>query len=216
MSVPNGSRSPQQQQLPVVIRDNRRIDPVTLRPRKPDHADRASAERETRSPKEDTAPGAERAPVETGTREAGLEAQLAERTDDLQRLKAEYDNYRKRVRRDRLAIREIAVANVLGGLLPVLDAIDQAREHGEVTGGLKAVSEVLEGRLAALGLEPVGTVGEPFDPARHEAVTHEVSDTVDRPTCSALLRRGYRVGQQLLRPAQVTVTEPPGPGTRSG
>uniref|UniRef100_UPI003B21FCB4 nucleotide exchange factor GrpE n=1 Tax=Streptomyces atratus TaxID=1893 RepID=UPI003B21FCB4 len=96
------------------------------------------------------------------------------------------------MQRDRLAIREIAVANVLSGLLPVLDAIDRAREHGEVTGGLKAVADVLENHLAGLGLETVGMPGEPFDPTRHEAVTHELSDTVQQPTCATVLRRGYR------------------------
>ncbi|MFB7215637.1 nucleotide exchange factor GrpE [Streptomyces sp. NPDC056255] len=188
-----------------MIRDNRSIDPVTLQPRKPDQA---AAERETGRGEKSAVLGAERGPAQ-GSQAAELEAQLAERTADLQRLKAEYDNYRKRMQRDRLAIREIAVANVLSGLLPVLDAIDQAREHGEVTGGLKAVADVLENQLAGLGLETVGMPGEPFDPTRHEAVTHELSDTVEQPTCTTVLRRGYRVGDQLLRPAQVSVAEPP-------
>ncbi|WP_260618536.1 MULTISPECIES: nucleotide exchange factor GrpE [Streptomyces] len=138
-----------------------------------------------------------------------MQAQLTERTADLQRLKAEYDNYRKRVQRDRLAIREIAVANVLGGLLPVLDAIDQAREHGDADPGLRAVAEVLETQLATLGLQEVGTPGERFDPACHQAISCQRSDKVDQPTCTAVLRPGYRVGQHLLRPAQVAVCEPP-------
>ncbi|MFF8605473.1 nucleotide exchange factor GrpE [Streptomyces sp. NPDC015346] len=238
MSPSYGSRSPQQ--LPVVIRDNRRIDPVTLRPRRPDRgtAERDSAERDryeqdraerNRAERKAERNGVEterarpegaglgssaRSPAESG-RDAVLEERLAERTADLQRLKAEYDNYRKRVQRDRLAVREIAVANVLGGLLPVLDAVDRAREYGELTGGMQAVVEVLEGRLAALGLESVGAEGEPFDPAWHEAVTHEVSAAVDRPTCGAVLRRGYRVGRQLLRPAEVAVVEPPEPAPSS-
>ncbi|MGW1847879.1 nucleotide exchange factor GrpE [Streptomyces sp. NPDC001966] len=137
-----------------------------------------------------------------------MAAQLAERTDDLQRLKAEYDNYRRRVQRDRLAIGEIAVANVLAGLLPVLDAIDRVREHSDVISGLKAVADVLKDRLAGRGLETIGTLGEPFTPARHKAVTHERSDTVEQPTCTAVLRHGYRVGQHLLCPAKVSVTEP--------
>ncbi|WP_323180344.1 nucleotide exchange factor GrpE [Streptomyces sp. NBC_01363] len=87
--------------------------------------------------------------------------------------------------------------------------MDRAREHGEVTGGLKAVADVLENHLAGLGLETVGMPGEPFDPTRHEAVTHELSDTVEQPTCATVLRRGYRIGDQLLRPAQVSVAEPP-------
>ncbi|GAB2746391.1 nucleotide exchange factor GrpE [Kitasatospora kifunensis] len=142
---------------------------------------------------------------------AVVERELAERTADLQRLKADYDNYRKRVHRDRLAVREIAVANVLTALLPVLDTLDRAREHGELVGGLKAVADQLEAQLAALGLQSVGEPGEPFDPTRHEAVTQAPSTEVDRPTCTAVLRPGYRVGELLLRPAQVAVGEPAAP-----
>lgn len=138
-----------------------------------------------------------------------LEARLAERTADLQRVKAEYDNYRKRVRRDRLAVGEAAVANVLRGLLPVLDAVARARELGDVHGGFGQVAQALEAELAALGLEAFGEAGEPFDPARHEAFSHARSTEVDRATCSKILAPGYRVGDHLLRPAQVTVTEPP-------
>ncbi|UUN25170.1 nucleotide exchange factor GrpE [Streptomyces sp. FIT100] len=140
----------------------------------------------------------------------GLRAELRERTADLQRLKAEYDNYRKRVRRDRLAIREIAVANVLGRLLPVLDALAEAREQGEVTGGFEHVARALETELAGVGLRPFGTAGDAFDPAVHEAVSYRSSDRFDRLICTAVLRSGYRVGEQLLRPARVTVAGPPG------
>lgn len=140
------------------------------------------------------------------------EARLAECTADLQRLKAEYDNYRKRVRRDRLAVREIAVANVLTALLPVLDAIDRAREYDEADDGLRAVADLLETQLAGLGLQSVGAQGELFDPTRHEALAHQPSGEVseiDQPVCTAVLRPGYRVGQHLLRPAQVVVGAPP-------
>ncbi|MFF8996796.1 nucleotide exchange factor GrpE [Streptomyces achromogenes] len=139
---------------------------------------------------------------------AVLRARLRECTADLRRVKAEYDTYRRRVGRDRLAVREIAVANVLTGLLPVLDAIDQARRQGEVTGGFRRVTEVLESELAALGLRSFGTAGDPFDPAVHEAVSCVCSAGVRRPTCAVVLRPGYRVGDQLLRPAQVEVAEP--------
>jgi molecular chaperone GrpE len=152
--------------------------------------------------------GAHRADVEHAV---AVEQELAERTADLQRLKADYDNYRKRVHRDRLAVREIAVANVLTTLLPVLDTLDRAREHGELVGGLKAVADQLEAQLAALGLQSVGEPGEPFDPTWHEAVTQAPSTEVDRPTCTAILRPGYRVGELLLRPAQVAVGEPAAP-----
>lgn len=203
MSRPTRSGGPGKRPLPTVVRDKRRIDPVTLQLRGPDS-----------TPQRAETGAQARAQVQAqGAPATGPEAQLAERTADLQRLKAEYDNYRKRVRRDRLAIREVAVANVLGGLLPVLDAIDQAREHGDpglaLDPGLRAVADVLETQLAALGLQEVGAAGEPFDPTHHEAVTHEVSDEVDRPTCTTVLRPGYRVGRHLLRPAQVAVSEPP-------
>ncbi|MGW2612994.1 nucleotide exchange factor GrpE [Streptomyces mirabilis] len=138
-----------------------------------------------------------------------LRTQLHERTAELQRVTSEYDNYRKRVSRDRRAVGEIAVANVLAGLLPVLDAIDQARKQGEVTGGFQRVTEVLEAALAALGLRSFGAPGDPFDPALYEAVSCTRSDRVERPACTAILRPGYRVGGQLLRPAQADVTEPP-------
>ncbi|GHB06335.1 nucleotide exchange factor GrpE [Streptomyces chryseus] len=142
------------------------------------------------------------------SREEALDAELRERTADLQRLKAEYDNYRKRVRRDRLAVREIAVANVLGRLLPVLDALAGAAEQGEVTDGLARVDRALRAELAALGLESFGAAGDPFDPSVHEAVSYRRTDTVEQPTCTAVLRPGYRVGGHLLRPAQTAVAEP--------
>jgi molecular chaperone GrpE len=136
---------------------------------------------------------------------------LQERTADLQRVKAEYDNYRKRVRRDRLAVRQIAVANVLTALLPVVDAVDRAREHEPRTPGLKDIADTLESQAGALGLVSFGEVGEPFDPSRHEALTHHVAADSDRLVCTAILRPGYRLGDQLLRPATVEVTGPPPP-----
>ncbi|MEU6890533.1 nucleotide exchange factor GrpE [Streptomyces sp. NPDC046557] len=133
---------------------------------------------------------------------------LAERTADLQRLKAEYDNYRKRVRRDRLAVREAAVANVLTALLPVLDAVDDARARGEAGEGLDAVARALASRLAGLGLETFGEPGDPFDPRVHEAVTSTPVPGSTAPSCAGVLSPGYRVGGRLLRPAQVAVAEP--------
>ncbi|MFB6505139.1 nucleotide exchange factor GrpE [Streptomyces sp. NPDC002466] len=132
---------------------------------------------------------------------------IAELTDDLQRVKAEYDNYRKQVRRDRLAIREIAVANVLTGLLPVLDVVEEVRGRGDDRGAA-ALAGVIENRLAALGLRTVGAVGEPFDPHDHEAVAFRASGAARAAVCTEVLRYGYRVGDHLLRPAQVEVTGP--------
>lgn len=133
---------------------------------------------------------------------------LAERTADLQRLQAEYANYRKRAERDRLAAGEIAIARVLADFLPVLDNLDRARAHEDLTGGLKAVSDQLDDVFAKLGLQPFGEVGDPFDPEIHEAVMHDVSDEVTVPTCTTVMRPGYRHGERLLRPAMVGVSEP--------
>jgi molecular chaperone GrpE len=137
-----------------------------------------------------------------------LEAQLAERTADLQRLQAEYANYRRRVERDRQAVAEQALSSVLVGLLPVLDDIDRARSHGEVEGGFKLVADGLETTLTKLGLQRFGTAGEPFDPTVHEALTHALSSDVTEPTCAEIYQPGYRVGERVLRPARVGVVEP--------
>ena len=143
-------------------------------------------------------------------------AQVAERTADLQRLSAEYANYRKRVERDRVAVREQALANVLSELLPVLDDIGRAREHGELTGGFKSVAESLEASAAKLGLTTYGEVGDPFDPTLHEALMHSYSAKVTEPTCVQILQPGYKVGDRIIRPARVAVAEPgddtPDPG----
>ena len=154
--------------------------------------------------------GAERA-EEASRAAADLQAaeqQLAERTADLQRVTAEYANYRKRVERDRAAVREQAVANVLSGLVPVLDDIGRAREHEELVGGFKSVAESLEAAVTKLGLESFGEDGEPFDPKVHEALMHSYSPKVTEPTCIKILQPGYRVGERILRPARVEVAEP--------
>jgi molecular chaperone GrpE len=136
------------------------------------------------------------------------EARLAERTADLQRLQAEYANYRKRVDRDRAAVREQAVATVLTGLLPVLDAIDQAREHGELSGGFKSVADSLQSAVGKLGLVAYGEKGDAFDPKIHEALTHTYSPDVTEDTCVEIFQPGYKVGEKILRPARVAVAEP--------
>ena len=136
---------------------------------------------------------------------------LAERTADLQRLQAEYANYRKRAERDRLAAGEAAVSRVLGDFLPVLDNLDRAREHGDLTGGLKAIADQLDTIFAKLGLEAFGEVGDPFDPAVHEAVMHGESDDVEVPTCTTVMRPGYKHNGRLLRAAMVGVSDPASP-----
>jgi molecular chaperone GrpE len=139
---------------------------------------------------------------------AEISVRLAERTADLQRVQAEYANYRKRVERDRMAVREQALSSVLIGLLPVLDDIGRAREHGELTGGFKSVAESLEAVAVKLGLTAYGEDGDPFDPNLHEALMHSYSIEVSEPTCVRILQPGYKVGDRILRPARVAVAEP--------
>jgi molecular chaperone GrpE len=140
-----------------------------------------------------------------------LAVKLAERTADLQRVQAEYANYRKRVDRDRTAVRELALASVLVELLPVLDDIGRARDHDELTGGFKAVAESLESAVGKLGLTTFGKAGEVFDPNVHEALMHAYSADVTEPTCVQVLQPGYKVGERILRPARVAVAEPTDP-----
>ncbi|MFH9661785.1 nucleotide exchange factor GrpE [Streptomyces sp. NPDC017248] len=173
-------------------------------------SDDAEPKAATPSAEEAAAPAGD-APEEN----AGLVAQLdqvrtalGERTADLQRLQAEYQNYRRRVERDRAAVKEIAVANLLTELLPVLDDIGRAREHGELVGGFKSVAESLETVAAKLGLQQFGKEGEPFDPTIHEALMHSYAPDVTETTCVAILQPGYRIGERTIRPARVAVAEP--------
>jgi molecular chaperone GrpE len=228
--------SPEETNGGPVIRDLRRIDPATGQVR--DSGQGGSAQPGSRGPSKPrgkhaatrpggaastgagSRPGADRAgsgPAgadradEAARAAADLQAaerQLAERTADLQRVTAEYANYRKRVERDRAAVREQAVANVLSGLVPVLDDIGRAREHEELVGGFKSVAESLETAVTKLGLESFGEDGEPFDPKVHEALMHSYSPDVTEPTCIKILQPGYRVGERILRPARVEVAEP--------
>ncbi|MBW8087957.1 MULTISPECIES: nucleotide exchange factor GrpE [Streptomyces] len=133
---------------------------------------------------------------------------LNERTADLQRLQAEYQNYRRRVERDRVTVKEIAVASLLSELLPVLDDIGRARDHGELVGGFKSVGESVETVVAKLGLQQFGKEGEPFDPLVHEALMHSYAPDVTETTCVQILQPGYRIGERVIRPARVAVAEP--------
>ena len=137
-----------------------------------------------------------------------LRADVDERTRDLQRVSAEYANYRKRVERDRALVGEQATGAVLAALLPVLDDLDRAREHGDLVGPFGTVADQLTAALGKFGLTPFGEKGDPFDPTRHEAVAHLTSAEVTEPTCVDILRRGYLLGERLLRPALVAVADP--------
>ncbi|HEX8630112.1 MAG TPA: nucleotide exchange factor GrpE [Catenuloplanes sp.] len=137
-----------------------------------------------------------------------LRGELDERTRDLQRVTAEYANYRKRVDRDRGVAAEQTTGAVLTALLPVLDDLDRAREHGDLVGPFAAVAEQLGTALGKFGLTAFGEKGDAFDPTRHEAVAHLTSADVHEPTCVEVMRRGYLLGERMLRPALVAVADP--------
>jgi molecular chaperone GrpE len=147
--------------------------------------------------------------VEDVVVEPGQEADpVATLTADLQRLQAEYANYRKRVERDRAVAHESAIGAVLTELLALLDDVDRAEEHGELTGGFKAVADQLNSITSRIGLEKYGTAGEAFDPQIHEALMHDESAEVSVATASKILQPGYKYKERILRPARVAVTDP--------
>jgi len=138
-----------------------------------------------------------------------VEQQLAERTADLQRLQAEYLNYKRRVERDRELVRENATYQALAPIIEVLDNIERAREHGPLDPGFRGVAEQLERVVAAQGLVKFGEPGDAFDPTIHEALSHIGEDPgVDVTTCKVIAKAGYRIGERVVRAAQVLVVDP--------
>ena len=190
----------------VVIRDKRRLDPESGQVR-PTAAPAPAAPAAEQPAPADTAPAVPDTAESLGAEEDRLAAEL---TADLQRLSAEYANYRKRVERDRVAVVEMATAGLLTGLLPILDDIERARQHGDLTGGFAAVGEALETLTAKMGLERFGEPGEPFDPSVHEALMQAEPDpSATVPVCAQVLQPGYRLASgRVLRPARVSVAEP--------
>lgn len=181
------------------VTDKRRIDPETGAVREPatphEAADAVAGEQ----------PAAEADQVELET----AQAVAAERLDDLQRLQAEYVNYRRRVDRDRLVARDQTVIAMVEALMGVLDDVELARQHGELAGGpFASIAEKLETSLARFGWERFGTVGETFDPKVHEALMHAHADDVTEPTVVQVLQPGHRVGDRIVRAARVAVAEP--------
>lgn len=137
-----------------------------------------------------------------------LRKQLDEAQVDIKRVAAEYKNYRDRVKRDQAAAAELSVGSVLSALLPVLDDLDRARDHGDLTGPFGSVAEQLLAIVGKLGLTAFGTKGDPFDPKLHEAVAHVPTADATEETCIDVMRRGYMLGDRLLRPAMVAVAAP--------
>lgn len=135
-----------------------------------------------------------------------IEAELAERTEDLQRVTAEYTNYRRRVERDRASVITGAKAEVAAELLPILDDLEMAEQHGDLTGPLKSMSDKLQSVMASMKVEKFGEEGDEFDPNCHEAVQDTSSD--DDKVLATILRRGYRLGDRVLRNAMVIIGDP--------
>jgi molecular chaperone GrpE len=160
----------------------------------------------------DTGPidgAAAEAPSEPEDELSAARREAAERLADLQRLQAEFLNYKRRVERDRDLVRENAVFAVLSPMLDVLDSIDRAREAGELEGGFKGVADQLERIVNGLGLTKFGQPGDPFDPTHHEALSHVgVDPEVDVVTCKHVAKSGYRIGDRVVRAAQVLVVDP--------
>lgn len=178
----------------VVFRDKRRIDPETFEARPAPDAPAAAG-------------AAAGAGADAPHPLVAETERINELTADLQRLSAEYANYRKRVERDREAQRQQTIGIVMADVLPVLDDIGRAREHGELEGGFKAVGESVEAFATKNGVVAFGQVGEPFDPNVHEAMTSDTSADVTEPTVTAVYQVGYRVKDRVIRPARVGVTD---------
>jgi molecular chaperone GrpE len=143
-------------------------------------------------------------------------AELAERTADLQRVSAEFTNFRRRTERERESTVAAAKAAVAGELLTVLDDVERAQSHGDLTGPFKVVADRLTETLQRAGLTPFGAEGDPFDPSLHEAVASDTSPDVAGPTVTTVMRRGYRFGDRVLRAAMVGVTDSDGSAPAAG
>jgi molecular chaperone GrpE len=210
------------QQEPV-IRDNRKVDPVTGQARHPEgeqHADAPKGESPVVEPAETDTDGDALAqaeeilngvevPAEESVAQGAGHAEAAELKNDLLRLQAEYVNYRKRVERDRAVAGEMAVIGVLNSLLPVLDDIDAARQHGDLADGpFAAIATKLETALKTYGLVRIAETGVEFDPNIHEALIQQPGEDIEVDTVSQVLRSGYRSGDRVLRAAQVIVAVP--------
>ncbi|MDR6989753.1 molecular chaperone GrpE [Paenarthrobacter nitroguajacolicus] len=199
-----------------VIRDNRKVDPETGEARQPEseaaaptEGNAAPTDGDALSQAEEILNGVEVPAEESVASGAAAEAQAAELRNDLLRLQAEYVNYRKRVERDRAVAGEMAVIGVLNSLLPVLDDVDAARQHGDLDGGpFAAIAAKLENALKTYGLERIADTGVEFDPTIHEALIQQPGEDIEVDTVSQVLRSGYRSGERVLRAAQVIVAVP--------
>jgi molecular chaperone GrpE len=189
-----------------VIHDNRKVDPKTGQARHPDQEHAGSGD--ALSQAEDILNSVDVPAAESVAQ--GVDAREAEELkNDLRRLQAEYVNYRKRVERDRAVAGEMAVIGVLNALLPVLDDVDAARQHGDLADGpFAAIAAKLENALKTYGLVRIDETGVEFDPTIHEALIQQPGADVENDTVSQVLRSGYKSGDRVLRAAQVIVSVP--------
>jgi molecular chaperone GrpE len=199
--------SPREEEPRVVIRDKRRIDPTSGAVRAPAGEQPAGA---PPGPAQQGKPMTENQTTTASAPAGGddLARQLAERTEDLQRVSAEYANYRRRVDRDRTLAADQAAERFAAQLFPIVDDIERARDHGDLEGPFKVVADRVLGLLDGLSVTAFGTNGDPFDPTLHEAVMHDTSPDVDYSMVTTVLRPGFRRGERVLRTAMVAVTDP--------
>jgi molecular chaperone GrpE len=193
-----------------VIHDNRKVDPKTGQARHPgqEHAAAAADSGDALSQAEDILNGVEM-PAAESVAQGAPAAEAEELKNDLRRLQAEYVNYRKRVERDRAVAGEMAVIGVLNALLPVLDDVDAARQHGDLADGpFAAIAAKLEAALKTYGLVRIDETGVEFDPTIHEALIQQPGTDIEIDTVSQVLRSGYKSGDRVLRAAQVIVAVP--------
>lgn len=201
---PHGGEEPGQEPSGVRFRDKRRIDPETFQPR-PGVANPGPAPAAA-GPSAQPVPDPKSDP-ESETKLDPADERVVELTADVQRLSAEYANYRRRVERDRALQAELTTASLMSDLLPALDDVSRARDHGELEGGFKAVADAIEGLAEKSGVERFGAEGEPFDPNFQEAMTSNTDPDVTEPTVTHVYQVGYRIGDRVLRAARVGVTD---------
>ncbi len=220
-------QNPDEREEPIV-RDKRRVDPETGKVRQPPaDADPAlsGSEAHTSGPEADIA---HEELIDVGPAEAAedgvfsdddltllsgqatAEELAAERLVDLQRVTAEYANYRKRTEANRIVERERAIGETVKGLVPVLDDIDRAEKHGDLEEGsaFATIAAKLRSSVERLGLTSFGAVGDPFDPQVHEAIFQQPSPDVDKETVADVVETGYLLGSTLVRVAKVVVSVP--------
>ncbi|WP_454042726.1 nucleotide exchange factor GrpE [Cellulosimicrobium sp. Marseille-Q8652] len=199
---------------PFQFTDKRKVDPETARPRESaagagPAADAGVAAGDEAGP--DPLEGLDFEPsgeAEVDAAVLAAKAEAAQHLESLQRERASFTNYRNRALRDQEAARAKGVEDVLTALLPVLDDVDRARQHGELTGPFAAIADKLDASLERFGVQRYGTVGEEFDPTVHEALMHQTEPEATATTINLVIEPGYRIGERVVRAARVSVVGP--------